>query len=60
MQIGIIIPIIRQIMMAVGGILMGKGYIDQTGWDLVTGVVLQVVPLVWWFFDRQKINAANK
>ena len=59
MEIGIVTPIIRQVLMAVGGVLIGKGYIDQTGFELVSGVVLQVVPLIWWFFDRKKINDAN-
>lgn len=59
MTIDLFIPILRQLLQVVGGILLAKGYFDSATVDAFVGLGVNVLVLVWWLFDRSKINRRN-
>ncbi|MGN7750554.1 Pam3-gp28 family putative phage holin [Sinorhizobium sp. 22678] len=59
MTIDLFIPILRQFLQVVGGILLAKGYFDSATVDAFVGLGVNVLVLVWWLFDRSKINRRN-
>lgn len=59
MTIDLFIPILRQILQIVGGILIARGYFDQGMADALVGLGVNVLVLGWWLFDRNKINRKN-
>lgn len=59
MTIDLFIPILRQILQIVGGILIARGYFDQGMADALVGLGVNVLVLGWWLFDRSKINRRN-
>lgn len=59
MTIDLFIPILRQLLQVVGGILLAKGYFDSATVDAFVGLGVNVLVLVWWLFDRNKINRRN-
>lgn len=59
MTIDLFIPILRQLLQVVGGVLLAKGYFDSTTVDAFVGLGVNVLVLGWWFFDRSKINRRN-
>lgn len=60
MTIDILIPVFRQILQALGGWLIAKGYLDEGILDAFIGVALNGIAFAWWAYDRWKINRANK
>ncbi len=60
MTIDLLIPIIRQIMQIVGGMLIARGIFDEGSADAFVGLVVNAAMLLWWAFDRYRINEANK
>lgn len=59
MTIDLFVPILRQLLQVVGGILLAKGYFDAATVDAFVGLGVNVLVLVWWLFDRSKINRRN-
>jgi len=59
MTIDLFVPILRQFLQVVGGILMAKGYFDSATVDAFVGLGVNVLVLGWWAFDRSKINKKN-
>lgn len=59
MTIDLFIPILRQFLQVVGGILLAKGYFDSATVDAFVGLGVNVLVLLWWLFDRNKINRKN-
>ncbi|RVG88656.1 hypothetical protein [Sinorhizobium meliloti] len=59
MTIDLFIPILRQLLQVLGGILLAKGYFDSATVDAFVGLGVNVLVLVWWLFDRSKINRRN-
>lgn len=59
MTIDLFIPVLRQILQIVGGILIARGYFDQGMADALVGLGVNVLVLGWWLFDRNKINRKN-
>jgi hypothetical protein len=59
MTIDLFIPILRQILQIVGGILIARGYFDQGMADALIGLGVNLLVLGWWLFDRSKINRRN-
>lgn len=60
MTIDIFIPILRQLLHMAGGYLIAQGYFDEGAQDAFIGVGINAVTLIWWAFDRYRINRANK
>ena len=60
MKIGVVIPILRQILQVLSGVLMTYGYIDEDGAQALTGLILNGVTMGWWLYDRWKINRHNR
>lgn len=60
MQIGLIIPVLRQILQVAGGALIAKGVLDSGSADAATGIILNAVTLGWWLYDRIRINASRR
>lgn len=60
MQIGLLIPILRQILQVAGGALIANGYLDQGAADALSGVFINLAVFGWWLYDRQRINDAKK
>ncbi|NTS31247.1 hypothetical protein HQ945_08265 [Phyllobacterium sp. BT25] len=60
MDIALFIPILRQILQALGGLLVGYGYFDETGWTAASGLIINLVTTGWWLYDRWQINRANR
>ncbi|MDX0227195.1 hypothetical protein RWA06_04495 [Sinorhizobium meliloti] len=59
MTIDLFVPILRQFLQVLGGILLAKGYFDSATVDAFVGLGVNVLVLVWWLFDRSKINRRN-
>ena len=59
MTIDLFVPILRQLLQIVGGILIARGYFDQGMADALVGLGVNVLVLGWWLFDRNKINRRN-
>ncbi|RVI91835.1 hypothetical protein [Sinorhizobium meliloti] len=59
MTIDLFIPILRQILQIVGGVLIARGYFDQGMADALIGLGVNLLVLCWWLFDRSKINRRN-
>lgn len=59
MTIDLFIPILRQILQIVGGILIARGYFDHGMADALIGLGVNILVLGWWLFDRSKINRRN-
>lgn len=60
MQIGLLIPVLRQILQVAGGALIANGYLDQSAADALSGVFINLAVFGWWLYDRHQINAAKK
>jgi len=60
MTITILTPILRQLLQAIGGYLIAKGYFDEATADAFIGIGINLLTLVWWAVDRYRINRANK
>ncbi len=56
MDIALLIPIIRQILQVVGGILIARGWLDDGAVDALIGVIVNGIVFVWWLYDRHQIN----
>lgn len=59
MTIDLFIPILRQFLQIVGGILIARGYFDQGMADALVGLGVNLLVLAWWLFDRSRINRKN-
>ncbi|PDT47344.1 hypothetical protein CO661_14270 [Sinorhizobium fredii] len=59
MTIDLFVPILRQFLQVVGGILLAKGYFDSATVDAFVGLGVNVLVMVWWLFDRNRINRKN-
>lgn len=59
MTIDLFVPILRQFLQVLGGILLAKGYFDSATVDAFVGLGVNILVLVWWLFDRSKINRRN-
>lgn len=60
MNITLVVPILRQILQILGGMLIARGYLDAGAADALAGLVVNAVMLAWWFFDRYQINRTNE
>ena len=60
MKIDLFIPILRQILLGVGGYLVGAGIIDDGVMDAFVGIGINAFTFAWWAYDRYRINQANK
>lgn len=56
MDIALLIPIIRQILQVVGGMLIARGWLDDGAADALIGVIVNGIVFVWWLYDRHRIN----
>ena len=59
-DIALIIPIIRQILQVVGGVLIARGWLDDGAADALIGVIMNGIVFVWWLIERNRINKANR
>jgi len=59
MKIDLVIPILRQLLNLLGGVLIGLGYLDDESAAALTGLVINGFTLGWWLFDRWRINRHN-
>lgn len=59
MTIDLFVPVLRQILQIVGGILIARGYFDQGMADALVGLGVNLLVFGWWLFDRNKINRRN-
>jgi len=60
MTIDLFIPVLRQLLQIIGGVLLAKGYFDSATLDAFVGLGVNLLVLGWWLFDRSKINRINK
>jgi hypothetical protein len=60
MNITIAAPIIRQLLQVVGGFLIAHGYLDEGMSDTFIGLGLNAATLIWWAYDRHRINKVNR
>ncbi len=55
-----LLGILRAILGAVGGFVLGKGWFNAETWAWITGGILTVGPAVWsWFTNRPSSMAAS-
>ncbi|MBB5703621.1 hypothetical protein FHS76_003528 [Ochrobactrum daejeonense] len=60
MDIALLIPIIRQILQVIGGILIARGWLDDGAVDALIGIIVNGIVFIWWMFDRYRINKRNR
>ncbi|QGA58122.1 hypothetical protein [Brucella sp. 2280] len=60
MDIALLIPIIRQILQVVGGMLIARGWLDDGAADALIGVIVNGIVFVWWLYDRHRINKKSR
>lgn len=60
MTIDLFIPILRQILTVLAGVLMGHGLLNSSASDAFIGLGVNAFTLGWWFFDRWRINRATR
>ncbi len=56
MEISLLIPLIRQILQAVGSYLIARGYLDSGAADALTGALVNGVVFVWWLVEHLHIR----
>lgn len=54
MQIEVVLSFIRQIAIFVGGMVVATGYVTAGQWELLTGAVITIVPVVWGLVSKWK------
>lgn len=63
MEISLLIPLIRQVLQAVGSYLIARGYLDTGAADALTGALVNGIVFVWWLVEhlhiRQRLRAAE-
>lgn len=60
MDIALLIPILRQILQAIGGALIARGYLDEGSAEALVGIVINAIVFIWWLIERYQINKRNK
>ncbi|SCD22809.1 hypothetical protein [Brucella inopinata] len=60
MDIALLIPIIRQILQVVGGVLITRGWLDDGSAEALIGIIVNGITFGWWMFDRYRINKRNR
>ena len=63
MEINLLLPLIRQILQAVGSYLIARGYLDTGAADALTGALVNGIVFVWWLVEhlhiRQRLRLAE-
>ncbi|MDH7790742.1 hypothetical protein [Ochrobactrum sp. AN78] len=63
MEISLLIPLIRQVLQAVGSYLIARGYLDTGAADALTGALVNGIVFVWWLVEhlhiRQRLKATE-
>lgn len=63
MEISLLIPLIRQVLQAVGSYLIARGYLDTGAADALTGALVNGIVFVWWLVEhlhiRQRLKAVE-
>lgn len=54
------IPLLRQMLQVFGGALIARGYLDETAWDALTGLIINGATLFWWLQDRSTNSRVTK
>lgn len=60
MKIDLFIPLLRNVLLVIVGLLIQRGYVDQSLSEPIIGAGLGLITTGWYLFDRRKINKANK
>lgn len=60
MDIALLIPIIRQILQVIGGVLIARGWLDDGSAEALIGIIVNSIMFGWWLFDRHRINKRNR
>lgn len=48
------IGLLRHVLQIAGGVLMARGIIDPTGWDLVAGTATSAATAGWYLWSRRR------
>ena len=48
------IGLLRHVLQIAGGVLMARGIIDPTGWDLVAGTATSAATAGWYLYSRRR------
>lgn len=60
MNITLFIPLIRQILQIIGGMLVARGILDTGAEEAFVGFGVNAATLIWWLYDRWKLNRQNE
>jgi hypothetical protein len=60
MTIDLFIPVLRQLVQILGGMLIARGVFDDGSAEAFVGLVVNLAVMIWWAVDRYRINEANK
>ncbi len=60
MTIDLVIPLLRQMLQVIGGVLVGYGVFNSAAADAFVGLGVNAFTLGWWIFDRWRINRHNR
>lgn len=59
MNIGLFIPVLRQLLGMFGGYLVAHGFWDEVTSEAFIGFGINGFILAWWAVDRYRINKRN-
>lgn len=59
MDIALFIPILRQILQIIGGMLVARGLLDTGASEAFVGFGVNALTLMWWLWERYRINRKN-
>lgn len=45
--------VVRAVLAAVGGFVLGKGWLDASTWNWIVGGIVTVVPVIWTFIANR-------
>lgn len=60
MDIALFVPVIRQFLQVIGGMLIARGWLDEGAADALIGIIVNLLVFIWWLMDRQRINRKNR
>ena len=50
----IVMGLLRHVLQLTGGVLIARGVIDPTGWDLVAGTATSAATAGWYLYSRRR------
>ncbi len=50
----LVFGLLRHVLQLTGGVLIARGVVDPTGWDLVAGAATSTATAGWYLYSRRR------